>query len=178
LSINLQRCGIEGAFVLTPSAIGDERGYFKEIYVRSKFQALGIADEFIQDNISVSRQFVLRGLHGDRAMSKLVQVLSGEAFDVIADARPGSPTFGKWEAFALSADNHREIFVPAGCLHGFQALTDGVVLAYKQTAEYDPAREFGVRWDDPQLAIAWPEPDRAIVSARDRGNPTFAETTG
>src|SRR5581483_10811954 len=124
LSINLQRCGIEGAFVLTPSAIGDERGYFKEIYVRSKFQALGIADEFIQDNISVSRQFVLRGLHGDRAMSKLVQVLSGEAFDVIADARPGSPTFGKWEAFALSADNHREIFVPAGCLHGFQALTD------------------------------------------------------
>lgn len=111
-------------------------------------------------------------------MSKLVFVLKGEVFDVIVDARAGSPTFGKWEAFRLSSENRRQLFVPAGCLHGFQALAEGTVFCYKQTAEYDPVREVSVVWDDPQLAISWPNPQEAIVSSRDRGNSRFAQAFG
>jgi dTDP-4-dehydrorhamnose 3,5-epimerase len=106
-------------------------------------------------------------------MSKLVGVLSGEAYDVIADVRPGSPTRGRWHGVMLRAGEHRQIYVPAGCLHGFLALSDEVIFLYKQSALYDPATEFGVRWDDPDLAISWPvAASDAILSAKDAANPT------
>jgi dTDP-4-dehydrorhamnose 3,5-epimerase len=169
---------IAGVWLLTPEIFSDERGFFKESYVRSKYEALGITGEFIQDNISVSKRNVVRGLHGDPAMSKLVQVLRGEAFDIVVDARTDSPTFGSWEGFRLSDENHAQLFVPAGCLHGFQALSDNVVFSYKQTAEYDPKREVAVRWDDPVLGIAWPNKKDALVSPRDRNNKKFREVFG
>jgi len=174
LSISVVPAAIAGALLLTLPAFEDDRGLFKETYVRSKFANLGIEDEFIQDNVSFSKLGVVRGLHGDPLMSKLVQVLHGKAFDVIVDARRGSPTFGRWESFELSGDNHRQVYVPAGCLHGFQALSDGVVLSYKQSAQYDPSREIGVRWDDPALGIAWPLRDSAVISAKDRANKPFS----
>lgn len=169
---------IEGLLVLEPAVFEDERGFFKETYVRSKYEALGISDDFVQDNISVSRRHVVRGLHGDPAMSKLVQVLRGEVFDVVVDARPGSPTFGKWESIRLSEANHRQVYVPPGCLHGFQALSDLIVLSYKQSAEYDPRREIAALWNDPALGIEWPAPRDAIVSPKDQANKPFSGIAG
>ena len=127
----------------------------------------------MQDNVSYSHRNVLRGLHAARGMSKLVGVLAGEAYDVIVDVRPGSPTRGQWHAERLRAVEHRQLYVPAGCLHGFLALTDDVLFLYKQSALYDPAAEFGVRFDDPDLAVDWPiEPGAAILSTKDAANPT------
>ncbi len=176
----LKRCEttIPGVWLFVPEIFTDERGFFKESYVRSKYEALGLTDRFVQDNVSVSGRGVVRGLHGDPEMSKLVQVLHGEAFDVVVDARSESPTFGTWEAFHLSEDNHRQVYIPRGCLHGFQALSDDVVLSYKQSAEYDPGREVAVRWDDDDLAIEWPRKNDAVVSDRDRKNRTFSAVFG
>lgn len=165
---------VADAFEITLPAFGDERGFFKETYVRSKYRAIGIDDDFVQDSMSFSAKGVLRGLHADPQMSKLVQVLRGEAFDVIVDARRDSPTFGHWQAFRLSEGDHKQIYIPAGCLHGFLALTDGLVFCYKQGAEYSPGREIGVRWDDPDIGIEWPVDNPPTISAKDAANGSFA----
>jgi len=170
--------GFAGALVIELPAYADDRGLFKETYVRTKYRSLGIDDEFVQDSVSYSGRGVLRGLHADPRMSKLVQVLHGTAFDVIADARAGSPTFGCWQGFALSADDHRQLYVPTGFLHGFVALTDDVVFSYKQGAQYDPTREIGVRWDDPVLNIEWPAIEPLRISGKDRANLSFIEAFG
>lgn len=165
---------IAGALALTPRAFVDERGYFKETYAASRYAAAGIAEAFVQDNVSRSNRGVLRGLHADRRMSKLVQVLTGSAFDVIADLRPGSPSFQRWYGTTLRAAEHTQLYIPAGCLHGFLSLEDGTLLAYKQSAEYDPASEFGIAWDDPDLAIAWPlDGATPALSPKDACNPTL-----
>lgn len=168
---------IAGALLIVPAAFPDARGFFKETYAGSKYESLGISDRFVQDNVSVSRLNVVRGLHGDPQMSKLVQVLYGSAFDVIVDARRDSGTFGQWQSFELSAENHHQLYVPRGCLHGFQALADGVVFTYKQSAEYDPEREQAVLWNDPDLGIEWPAAAAAIVSEKDRRNRLFSKLT-
>jgi len=165
---------LEGARLFEPDVFRDERGFFKETYSERKYRDLGLEDEFVQDSVSFSSRNVIRGLHGDRRMSKLVQVLRGAIWDVIVDARPGSQTYGRWEGFDLSEDNHRQLFIPKGFLHGFIALTEGVVFSYKHSAYYDPSAEFAARWDDPELAIPWPLDGEPIVSAKDRANPDFA----
>lgn len=169
---------LTGAVIIKLPAFADDRGLFKETYVRSKYAAIGITDDFVQDNVSFSRRGVLRGLHADPRMSKLVQVLRGEAFDVIVDTRSDSPTFGKWEGVHLRADEHTQLYIPAGFLHGFLALTDDVVFTYKQSAEYAPEREIGVRWDDPDLAIAWPLTGAPEVSPKDLRNRAFCDAFG
>lgn len=166
------------AFVVNNPAFADERGLFKETYVRTKYRELGIADEFVQDNVSFSRAGVLRGLHGDPQMSKLVYVLHGDVYDVIVDARKGSPTFGQWEGVYLRTGEHKQIYIPAGFLHGFLALTDDVAFCYKQSAEYAPEREIGVRWDDPDIAIAWPLAQPPILSPKDLRNRAFRDVFG
>lgn len=157
-----------------PDVYPDLRGFFKETYSQRKYRDLGIEDEFVQDSVSFSVRDVVRGLHGDRRMSKLVQVLHGAIWDVIVDARPGSASFGRWQGFELNADNHHQLFIPKGFLHGFVALSGDVVFSYKHSAYYDPAAEFAARWDDPDLAIAWPLTGEPIVSDKDRANPGFA----
>jgi len=147
---------IHGALLIVPRAFSDERGYFKETYSAARYAEAGVRETFVQDNVSLSNRDVLRGLHGDSRMAKLVQVLAGSAYDVIADARPGSPTHGLWLGEYLRAGEHRQIYIPAGCLHGFLSLEDGTLLSYKQSAAYDPASEFAVAWNDPALAIVWP----------------------
>ena len=167
---------ISGALKIIPRVFADERGFFKETYADERYRSAGVDDAFVQDNVSLSHRFVLRGLHGDPRMAKIVQVLSGRAFDVIADIRKESPTFGRWCAVTLTAQGHEQVYIPAGCLHGFLALEDGTILSYKQSALYDPSTEVGVRWNDPDLAIGWPLYGASpALSPKDAANPTLRD---
>ena len=169
---------IEGVTIVDVKAYGDARGYFMETYKRPDFEAGGIACEFVQDNQSSSTQGVLRGLHFqiEHPQSKLVRVIEGEVYDVAVDLRPGSPTFGKWEGVVLSAENHRQFFIPRGFAHGFYVMSETAVFAYKCDEVYHPNDEGGLIWNDPELAVEWPlVPDVPVnLSARDSANPTFA----
>lgn len=176
LDFHDQQSGIDGVIRCVPRIWRDNRGGFEQAYVKSVYHRVGIADQFVQDNVSYSHRNVVRGLHCDPCMSKLVHVLQGEVYDVVVDARRGSATFGKWESFELSRENRTQIYIPAGCLHGFMALTDDVIFCYKQSAEYNPSREIGVRWDDSDLAIVWPNLGaRPILSEKDKENRSFRE---
>lgn len=167
---------IHDALLIRPRVFGDERGFFKETFSRSRYASFGITGEFVQDNLSRSLRNVLRGLHADPRMSKLVQVLQGSAFDVLVDLRKASPTYLKWEGINLLASEHAQVFIPAGCLHGFLALEDDTILSYKQTAEYDPTTEFGVAWNDPDLAIEWPLSGATpLLSPKDAANPRLRD---
>lgn len=171
-----RQSAIAGVLELRTTVWVDERGSFQETFARSRYRKFGIADEFVQDNLSYSHRNVLRGLHGAPRMSKIVQVVSGEVFDVVVDARVESPTFGRWQSFVLSEQSHTQIYIPAGCLHGFLTLSDEAIFCYKQSTEYDPAREIGVRWDDPALAVAWPDlGEPTILSEKDRNNRSFRD---
>jgi dTDP-4-dehydrorhamnose 3,5-epimerase len=176
MALQVRETTLRDARLFVPDVFEDERGFFKETYSTIKYRALGLTDEFVQDSVSFSNKNVIRGLHGDRAMSKLVQVLRGSIWDVIADLREGSPSYRKWEAFDLSDRNHVQLYIPPGFAHGFLALTDDVVFAYKHGALYDPAREFSVRWDDPTLAIPWPLSGEPRISAKDRVAPLLDGT--
>jgi dTDP-4-dehydrorhamnose 3,5-epimerase len=169
---------LKDARLFVPEVFEDDRGFFKETYSRRKYHALGLLDDFVQDSVSVSTRNVIRGLHGDPNMSKLVQVLRGKIWDVIADARRDSPTFGQWQGFYLSEHNHTQLYIPKGFLHGFIALADDVVFNYKHGSHHDAATEFAVRWDDPTLAIAWPLVGEPRISAKDRANPFFKDAFG
>ena len=156
------------ARLFVPDVFTDERGYFKETYSRRKYEACGLRDVFVQDNVSRSQRNVLRGMHYDLRLAKLVQCIEGTIFDVIADAREGSPTYLQWESFELSEENRRQLYVPAGFAHGFLTLSDEALVSYKQTEHYDPAHERGLAWDDPALGIVWPLDGTPIVSGKDR----------
>jgi dTDP-4-dehydrorhamnose 3,5-epimerase len=173
MALQVRETTLRDARLFIPDVFEDERGFFKETYSTAKYRALGLLDEFVQDSVSFSAKNVIRGLHGDAAMSKLVQVLRGEIWDVIIDVRDGSPTYRKWEAFNLSERNHKQLYIPAGFLHGFLALTDDVVFAYKHGALYDPEREFSIRWNDPTFAIPFPLVGEPRVSAKDQAAPLF-----
>lgn len=146
--------------LIQPWRFSDPRGWFVETYKRTDFEAHGISWDFRQDNHSRSvGRGVLRGLHYQRdpmAQGKLVRCLVGEIFDVAVDIRPGSPTFGKWAADTLSAENQKVLWVPPGFAHAFQTLTEETEVAYKTTNEYSPTHEGCIKWDDPDLAIPWP----------------------
>lgn len=164
------------ARLLVPRAFTDARGFFMETYSLERYQAAGIRDTFVQDNISVSCRGTLRGLHSDPRMAKLVQVLAGEAYDVIVDLRRDSPTYRQWFGATLNAANRTQLYVPPGFLHGYLALADDTIFSYKQSALYDPAMEFGVAWNDPELAIEWPLDGMApLLSPKDSANPTLSE---
>ncbi len=170
---------IEGLVIIEPRAFPDERGYFMESYKQSDFEKAGILGPFVQDNHSRSKRGVLRGLHFQRppyAQAKLVRVSRGRAWDVAVDLRKGSPTFGKYFALELSESNRLMFWIPAGFAHGFLALEDDTELQYKCTAEYDAASDGGLRWNDPDIAIAWPDIGiPPIVSAKDAALPTLRE---
>jgi dTDP-4-dehydrorhamnose 3,5-epimerase len=175
LLMEVEELPLAGALLLTPHTFTDERGFFKELYSSERYRTFGIMEDFVQDNVSLSHRDVLRGLHGDRRMAKLVSVVRGSVFDVIVDARPGSPTYGRWWGAALTAGEGRQLYIPQGFLHGFLALEDETIFAYKQSAPYDPAAELAIAWNDAELGIAWPLTGRApILSRRDATNPTLA----
>lgn len=145
--------------LITPKLFQDDRGYFFEAYHKEKFKALGITDNFVQDNQSRSKQGTLRGLHFQRepmAQSKLVRVLEGEIFDVAVDIRPQSKTFKEWVGITLSSETHEMFYIPEGFAHGFYVLSPRAVILYKCNRIYSPAHDAGIRWDDPKINISWP----------------------
>jgi len=169
---------LPGVVLIEPDVYRDKRGFFLETYHAGKYRAAGIAGTFVQDNRSHSVHGTVRGLHAQRhrPQGKLVRVLQGEIFDVAVDIRRGSPTFRRWAGVRLSADNFRQIYVPPGFAHGFCVLSEMADVEYKCTELYDPADEFGVLWNDPELGISWPvrEP---LLSEKDRTAPLLAELT-
>ncbi len=154
--------------VVEPRVFGDERGYFLETFQARRYAQAGIPGPFVQDNLSFSRRGVLRGLHYQHphGQGKLVWVLQGEVFDVAVDIRRGSPTFGRWVGVWLSAENKRQLWIPPGFAHGFCVVSETALFTYKCTDYYAPEAEGTVRWDDPELGIAWPVSD-PIVSPKD-----------
>lgn len=163
---------LDGLRIIEHDRWSDSRGYFIETHNRKQLEAVGIQADFVQDNLSLSHRGVLRGLHaqgGEQAQGKLVRVLQGRVWDVAVDIRKGSPTFGQHFGLELSADNHLSFWIPPGFLHGFLSLEDQTLFSYKVTGFYDPSGEVGVRWDDPNLAIAWPDSGAdLIVSQKDQ----------
>jgi dTDP-4-dehydrorhamnose 3,5-epimerase len=149
---------LPGVLVIDPTTFGDSRGFFYESYNEKVFRDAGIDRRFVQSNVSRSSRGVLRGLHYQwpRPQGKLVSVLEGEVYDVAVDIRVGSPTFGKWTAAMLTADNHRHFWIPEGFAHGFCVVSDHATFTYQCTELYDPAADAGIRWNDAALAIDWP----------------------
>ena len=173
MALQARETTLADARLFVPDVFEDDRGFFKETYSTAKYHALGLTDDFVQDSVSFSSRNVIRGLHGDPQMSKLVTVLRGKIWDVIVDVRRGSPTYGKWEGFYLSEHNHVQLYIPKGCAHGFLALTDDIVFSYKHGALHDAKREFAYRWDSPSLAIAWPLIGEPRISAKDQSANPF-----
>ena len=180
--MNAQSTAIEGVFVLEPKVFGDARGFFMESYNRRAFrEATGLDIDFVQDNHSRSRKGVLRGLHYQiqQPQGKLVRVTSGAVFDVAVDIRRGSPTFGRWVGMELSADNHRQLWVPPGMAHGFVVLSDSADFLYKTTDYYAPQFERSIAWNDPTIGIDWPLAAHGIteplLSDKDRAGLPLAQ---
>ena len=161
---------LQGARIINLNAHGDHRGFFKEIFRACDFHERVSPAPFVQENLSCSVRNVLRGLHYDPAMAKLVQVVHGRTYHVIADMRPDSPTYLKWESFDLSGDHHRLIYVPAMFANGFYTVSDIAYAHYKQTSYYNPATERILRWNDPAVGVKWPS-DTPDLSDRDRNAP-------
>ncbi len=159
--ISVKTCEIEGVKVITPQVFGDERGYFMESYNYRDFADAGIDVNFVQDNQSSSTKGVLRGMHFqiEHPQDKLVRVISGQVFDAVIDLRKGSKTFGKWFGEILSAENKKQLFIPKNFAHGFLVLSDYAEFAYKCSDFYHPGDEGGIRYDDAEVGIAWPEVD-------------------
>jgi len=170
---------IEGLVVFEPRVFADDRGAFFESFNAQRFKdATGLDIDFVQDNHSISRKGVVRGLHYQlppHAQGKLVRVAVGSAYDVAVDIRKGSPTFGKWAGVLLSAENRKQFWIPAGFAHGFMALEDRTEFLYKTTDFWHGASERAIRWDDPQLRIDWPDAGPPVVSGKDAVAPLFAD---
>lgn len=165
---------LEGVLLIEPDVYADSRGFFMESYNQRKFHELGIDDQFVQDNHSLSAAAgTLRGLHYQlppMAQTKLLRVLTGAIYDVVVDIRKHSPTFGQWVGVILSADNHRQLLIPKGFAHGFCTLVPQTQVMYKVDAFYSPEHERGILWNDPELFIDWPVSD-PILSEKDRHHP-------
>ena len=168
---------IPGLVLYEPRVFQDDRGHFFESFNEALFSSQGIVGSFVQDNQSISKKGVIRGLHLQRppyAQGKLVRVVHGAVLDVVVDLRKASSTFGRHYSIELNDRNHRMLWIPPGFAHGFGSLTDDTVFLYKVTAYYHPASEAGIRFDDPELGIRW-NTDDPIVSSKDRVLPSFRE---
>jgi dTDP-4-dehydrorhamnose 3,5-epimerase len=168
---------LPGVLIVEPKVLGDSRGFFFESYNRRRFeQEVGEPVDFVQDNHSRSSKGVLRGLHYQlppNAQGKLVRVADGAIFDVAVDMRRSSPTFGRWTGTELSAENHRQLWVPAGFAHGFLTLSETADVLYKASGFYSPADEGALLWNDPEIGIEWPLAGPPILSEKDQAAPTL-----
>jgi len=176
--MNIIETKLSGCFIVEPRIFEDNRGYFFESFNEARFEELtGQNGRFVQDNQSSSGYGVIRGLHfqhGPYEQAKLVRVLRGKVLDVAVDLRKGSETYGQWIAEELSADNHRQLYVPRGFAHGFSVLSEQAVLLYKCDNSYSKAAEGGIRFDDPTLNIDWRiPPEQRILSEKDLQLPFF-----
>lgn len=167
---------LDGVVRLAPTVHGDERGFMLESFSRKDWAAAGVDCEFVQQNHSRSRKGTLRAIHfqTDPGQAKLVRCARGAVFDVAVDLRRDSPTYGQWEGYELSDENHHQLFVPVGFGHGFAVLSDEADFTYLVSSYYDPATEAGIRWDDPEVGVEWPV-DAPLLSERDKTAPTLSE---
>ena len=174
--MNVRPTSIEGVFIIEPQVFRDNRGYFLETYQQDRYTALQIHRYFVQDNLSFSIKGTLRGLHFQikNPQAKLVQVLTGEIFDVAVDLRFGSKTFGKWTGHFLSEKNSHQLFIPEGFAHGFCVISETAHFIYKCSDFYSPKDEGGVKWCDPDIGIKWPIVD-PIISEKDNRLPFLAD---
>lgn len=177
--MNIHKSDVAGILLITPARFGDHRGFFAETYSRRAYADLGIDMDFVQDNHSLSAQAgTVRGLHFQsppHAQAKLVRCGRGAIFDVAVDIRKGSPTYGHWAGYTLSAKNGAQLFVPAGFAHGFATLEPESEIVYKCSDYYAPESEGAVRWDDPAIGIDWPLSGKAILSGKDTDAPLLAD---
>jgi dTDP-4-dehydrorhamnose 3,5-epimerase len=166
--MNVIGCELEGLLIVEPLVFGDTRGFFMETWNQRRYSEAGLKTAFVQDNISFSRRGALRGLHCQNPLpqAKLVSVLQGVVFDVAVDLRRSSPTFGQWHGLELSSENKRQFLIPAGFAHGFLVLSDTAMFHYKCSDFYSPKDELTIRWDDPDIGIAWPVKEPTL-SAKD-----------
>ncbi len=169
--------GLAGAYLIEPERSEDDRGFLARTWCRREFEARGLDPRLAQCSVSFNaRRGTLRGLHYQAAPFaevKLVRCTRGSVFDVIVDLRPDSPTFTRWAAFELTADDHRMLYVPEGFAHGFQTLADQTEVFYQISESFDPASARGVRWDDPAFGIVWPPAGSRVLSDRDRAFADF-----
>ena len=163
------QCDIAGLLIIEPDVHGDARGYFLETWHEQRYREAGLETHFVQDNLSLSRRGILRGLHFQNpgAQGKLVSVLEGEVFDVAVDLRRSSPTFGRWNGLKLSGETKRQFYIPPGFAHGFLVLSETALFHYKCTMPYSSKDELTLAWDDPEVGIRWPEKN-PILSAKDQ----------
>jgi dTDP-4-dehydrorhamnose 3,5-epimerase len=176
--VKVETTGLPGVLVIEPVVHRDHRGFFLETWRAERYAEAGLPVGFVQDNHSRSARGTLRGLHYqvEEAQGKLVRCASGEIFDVAVDLRRASPTYGRWAAVNLSDRDHRQFWIPSGCAHGFYVLSETADVVYKCTTAYAPAHERVIRWDDPDLAIAWPlEGAVPVVSPKDAGGLAFRD---
>ncbi len=178
--LTIERLDVPDVLLIQPTVYGDDRGFFMEAWNKTAFAAAtGVEAEFVQDNHSRSARGVLRGLHYQlppHAQGKLVRVVAGGVFDVAVDIRRSSPTFRCWVGAELSADNATQLWVPPGFAHGFLVLSDGADVLYKTTDSYAPDCDRALRWDDPEIGIAWPlKGSEPILSDKDRHAPYLAD---
>jgi dTDP-4-dehydrorhamnose 3,5-epimerase len=176
MPFSFRKLAIPEVLLVEPNYVSDPRGFFMETYKRSVFASAGVDEIFVQENHSSSERGVLRGLHYQEepyARSKLIRVLSGEIFDVAVDIRPNSPSRGQWVGATLSAANRQMVYLPRWCAHGFCVLSDHAEVMYMTGAEYAPAHEFGIMWNDPKLRIDW-SISSPTLSQRDKAWPAFS----
>lgn len=170
--MEIERFGIEGLILIKPRIFGDERGYFIESFNAGQYSTAGIECDFVQDNESMSKVNVVRGLHFQIppfAQAKLVRVVSGAILDVAVDLRKGSGTYGKYVAVLLNGENKHQFFIPEGFAHGFLALEEGTIVSYKCNRYYNKDSEGTILWNDPDINISWNVSDAMISSKDDRG---------
>jgi dTDP-4-dehydrorhamnose 3,5-epimerase len=174
----ISKTSLSGLLLLEPRVFGDNRGFFMESYNKKAFEEQGLNYEFTQDNQSLSVPAgTLRGLHYQlepKAQTKLVRATRGAIYDVVVDIRKGSPTFGQWEGFILSAENKRQLLVPKGFAHGFCTLVENTEVQYKVDEYYSPENDRGIAWNDPDLNINWPTTN-PILSEKDNRHPVLME---
>ncbi len=167
---------LPGVIIVEPDVYGDRRGWFVESWRASRYAEHGIPERFVQDNVSFSRQGVLRGLHCQQpdSQGKLVTVLEGEVFDVAVDIRAGSPTFGHWLGIMLSGETKNQLYIPEGFAHGFYVTSPTALFMYKCTRIYNPQAEFSIAWNDPDIGIQWPD-DNPQLADKDAQAPFLRE---
>jgi dTDP-4-dehydrorhamnose 3,5-epimerase len=175
--MNLTPTELPDVLLIEPKVFGDARGFFKELYHHRRYAEAGLAAVFVQDNYSRSQRGTLRGLHFQlhHPQGKLIQVLQGEIYDVAVDLRRDSPTFGRWTAMLLSAENHRQLYVPAGFGHGFYVTSESADVLYKCTDYYYPEHERTLIWNDSTVGVTWPLQGEPLLSAKDQAGLPLGE---
>ena len=176
MKFKVEKSDLEGVLLIQPAVHIDSRGRFFESFQKARYQEIGIKEDFVQDNQSVSQKNTIRGLHYRVApeQSKLVRVIRGEVFDVVVDIRKNSPTFGQWRGYTLSDTNYLQIYIPVGFAHGFCVLSETAEFLYKVSEYYSAEKEKGIMWNDPDIGIDWPTSD-PVLSEKDKTNPVLKD---